>query len=150
MNMFDNPQFARQVIMDHYEHPRNKRVEEDYASKHMSSDSCIDDFTIYMDIENDIVVDVSFDGHGCTISTASTSMMTELLKGVSVDKARLISLEYMKMINLEDYDRDVLKESVVFKNVGRSANRVICATIGWRGANFIINKREVLDGEENK
>lgn len=150
MNMFDNPQFARQVIMDHYEHPRNKRVEEDYASKHMSSDSCIDDFTIYMDIENDIVVDVSFDGHGCTISTASTSMMTELLKGVSVDRARLISLEYMKMINLEDYDRDVLKESVVFKNVGRSANRVICATIGWRGANFIINKREVLDGEENK
>ncbi len=150
MNMFDNPQFARQVIMDHYEHPRNKRVEEDYASKHMSSDSCIDDFTIYMDIENDIVVDVSFDGHGCTVSTASTSMMTELLKGVSVDKARLISLEYMKMINLEDYDRDVLKESVVFKNVGRSANRVICATIGWRGANFIINKREVLDGEENK
>jgi nitrogen fixation protein NifU and related proteins len=150
MNMFDNPQFARQVIMDHYEHPRNKRVEEDYASKHMSSDSCIDDFTIYMDIENDIVVDVSFDGHGCTVSTASTSMMTELLKGVSVDKARLISLEYMKMINLEDYDRDVLKESVVFKNVGRSANRVICATIGWRGANFIINEREVLDGEENK
>lgn len=150
MNMFDNPQFARQVIMDHYEHPRNKRVEEDYASKHMSSDSCIDDFTIYMDIENDIVVDVSFDGHGCTVSTASTSMMTELLKGVSVDKARLISLEYMKMINLEDYDKDVLKESVVFKNVGRSANRVICATIGWRGANFIINKREVLDGEENK
>ena len=150
MNMFDNPQFARQVIMDHYEHPRNKRVEEDYASKHMSSDSCIDDFTIYMDIENDIVVDVSFDGHGCTISTASTSMMTELLKGVSVDRARLISLEYMKMINLEDYDKDVLKESVVFKNVGRSANRVICATIGWRGANFIINKREVLDGEENK
>lgn len=142
LNYFDNPQFTRQVIMDHYENPRNKRAHEEYHSKHMDSDSCIDDITVYLDLVDNKIKDISFEGIGCTISTASTSIMTELLMGQTLEDARLISHEYMKMINLEDYDSDILKEAVVFKNVGRQANRINCATLGWRGVNFIINESE--------
>ncbi len=140
--MLHDPNFARQVIMDHYENPRNKRSDAKYKFKRMDSDSCIDDVTIYMDIQDDVVEDISFEGTGCTISIASTSMMTELLKGKTVDEVRLLSAEYIKMIRLEDYDEEKLQESVVFRNVGRQANRVNCATLGWRGVNAILNERE--------
>lgn len=140
--MFNNPNFARQVIMDHYEKPRNKRADASYQFQRMDSDSCIDDITIFMKINDDVIEDISFEGVGCTISIASTSMMTELLKGKTVDEARLLSSEYLKMIQLEPYDEEKLKESVVFKNVGRQANRITCATLGWRGMNAILNESE--------
>lgn len=143
--MFNNPQFARSVIMDHYENPRNKRASLDYMSVRMDSDSCIDDITVYLKVEDNIIKDVSFEGTGCTISIASTSMMSELLMHKTVDEARLLSLEYLKMVKLEEYNADILKESVVFKNVGRQANRVGCATLGWRGVNLILNESELND-----
>ncbi|NLW15786.1 MAG: SUF system NifU family Fe-S cluster assembly protein [Erysipelothrix sp.] len=143
--MFNNPQFARSVIMDHYENPRNKRASLDYKSVRMDSDSCIDDITVYLKVEDNIIKDVSFEGTGCTISIASTSMMSELLMHKTVDEARLLSLEYLKMVKLEEYNADILKESVVFKNVGRQANRVGCATLGWRGVNLILNESELND-----
>ncbi len=143
--MFNNPNFARQVIMDHYENPRNKRLETDYLSLRMDSDSCIDDITIQVKIEDKIIKDVAFEGTGCTISIASTSMMSELVKGKTIDEARIISAEYLKMVRLEAYDEDILKESVVFKNVGRQANRITCATLGWRGLNGLLNESEGLN-----
>ncbi len=143
--MFNDPNFARQVIMDHYENPRNKRYEKDYSSLRMDSDSCIDDITIQAKIKDGIIEDIAFEGTGCTISIASTSMMSELLKGKSLDEARMISSEYLKMIRLEDYDEKILKESVVFKNVGRQANRITCATLGWRGINGLMNESEGLN-----
>lgn len=141
--MLNNPNFQRQVIMDHYEHPRNKKVNETYRSKRMDNDSCIDDFTVYLDVQDGVIADVSFDGKGCTISTSSISIMTELVKGETVEQARLIAHEFMKMIHLEDYDASLLKEAIVFENVGRQANRIQCATLGWQGLTIILNEREV-------
>ena len=79
--MFNDPNFARQVIMDHYENPRNKRHEQNYLSKRMDSDSCIDDITVYVKLSDNRIEDISFDGVGCTISLASASMMI-LEKGI--------------------------------------------------------------------
>ena len=91
MSIF-NPILARQIIMDHYEYPRNKKLsnEEGYINIHMHSDSCIDDFEIQAKIENDLIKDVRFDGVGCTISTASTSVMTELPKIKQLRKLKLL------------------------------------------------------------
>lgn len=142
--MLNDPSFARQIIMDHYENPRNKRYEPTYLSLRMDSASCIDDITVQIKIENNIIEDIAFEGTGCTISVSSTSMMSELVKGKTIDEARILSAEYLKMIQLEDYDEDLLKESVVFKNVGRQANRITCATLGWRGLNGLLNESEGL------
>lgn len=143
--MFNDPNFARQVIMDHYENPRNKRHEQNYLSKRMDSDSCIDDITVYVKLSNNRIEDISFDGVGCTISLASASMMSELIKGKTIDEARDLSKEYLHMIQLNEYDESKLKELVVFKNVGRQANRINCAMLSWRGLNAIINESEELD-----
>ena len=56
----------------------------------MASDSCIDDITVQSDIENGVIKDIRFNGVACTISTASTSVMTELLKGKTVEEAKKI------------------------------------------------------------
>ena len=68
-------EMMREVIMDHYQNPRNKREEKDptYVSVYMDSVSCIDKIYIQMKVENDVLVDVCWHGNGCAISTASTS-----------------------------------------------------------------------------
>lgn len=138
MSMFDNPQFARTVIMDHYENPRNKRHGEGYPFRRMDSESCIDDITVAIKFEGDVISDICFEGVGCTISTASTSIMTELMMGKTRHEALNIMDAYYKMIDLQGIDMDLLQEAVVFKNVGRQANRINCATLGWRGLALLL------------
>lgn len=137
-----NPEFMRQIIMDHYQYPRNKTKKEDagYASIHMHSDSCIDDFTIQAKIQDDKIVDLCYDGSGCTISTSSTSIMSELLKGKTITEANEIIHQYFHMIHAEPYEEDVLLEANAFKNTYRQANRIKCATIGWNAIDEIIKK----------
>ena len=84
-----DPMLMRQIIMDHYDYPRNKELTKDngYMSRHMASDSCIDDITVQTKISDGKIDDIRFDGVACTISTASTSIMSELLKGKTVQEA---------------------------------------------------------------
>lgn len=139
----------REIIMDHYEYPRNKELtqEDGYMSRHMASDSCIDDITVQTKIENGEIEDIRFDGVACTISTASTSIMTELMKGKSVDEAKEIMDNYFKMIDQKEYDEDILEEAIAFQNVGKQANRINCATIGWKAMRSMIEESEGDDHE---
>ena len=141
MSTLDSPEMMRAIIMDHYEYPRNKKLkgEVGYLKVHMDSESCIDDIYIEALIENGIIKDVCFDGIGCTISTASTSIMSELMKDKTIEEAQKIIDNYLKMINMEEYDEEILEEAVVFKNTGRQANRIKCATIGWNGMQELID-----------
>ena len=141
MPTLDSPEMMRAIIMDHYEYPRNKKLkgEVGYLKVHMDSESCIDDIYIEALIENGVIKDVCFDGIGCTISTASTSIMSELMKDKTIEEAQKIINNYLKMINMEEYDEDLLEEAVVFKNTGRQANRIKCATIGWNGMQELID-----------
>ena len=142
MPTLNSPEMMRAVIMDHYEYPRNKKLkgEAGYLKVHMDSESCIDDIYIEALIENGVIKDVCFDGIGCTISTASTSIMSELMKDKTIEEAQEIINNYLKMINMEEFDEDLLEEAVVFRNTGRQANRIKCATIGWNGMQELIDK----------
>ena len=133
-NMLDDPMVLRELIMDHYQYPHHHGLTDDasYRSVHMASDSCIDDITVQSQIEDGIVKDVRFDGVACTISTSSTSMMTDLMIGRTKEEAEAIVDEYFRMIEHKEYDPDVLEEAVAMKNVYKQANRIKCATIGWK------------------
>lgn len=140
--MLKDPMIIRQMIMDHYEYPRNHQLLKDgeYLEKHMDSESCIDDIKVQMIIKNNIITDIRFDGIACTISTASTSIMTELLMNKTLEEAQLIITEYNKMINEQAFDDEMLESAVVFSNVSKQANRIKCATIGWEAAEYLIEK----------
>ena len=86
-DLLKDPMILRQIIMDHYEYPRNHELikNPEYHEKHMASDSCIDDIYVQSKIKDGVVEDIRFDGEACTISTASTSIMSELLQGKTLD-----------------------------------------------------------------
>ena len=107
-----------------------------------SSASCIDDIHVQAKIEDGIIKDIRFDGVACTISTASTSIMCDLMVGKKVEEAQKIMDEYNKMIDGQEYDEELLEEAIAFAGVGNQANRIKCATIGWRGIDAIIKGSE--------
>ena len=115
MSILDDPKMMRDIIMDHYEYPHNKALKNDkrYIKVHMDSESCIDDIYVEALIENNLVKDICFDGIGCTISTASTSIMTDLLKDKTVEEAEHIIQEYFNMIQMKEYDEELLEEAVL-------------------------------------
>lgn len=143
-NMMNDPMILRSIIMDHYEYPRNHGLTEDeaYLKKHMASESCIDDIHVQAKIVDGVVEDIRFDGIACTISTASTSIMSELLKGKSIEDAKEIINNYYQMIDQKDYDDAMLDEAIAFHNVGKQANRIKCATIGWKAIESLIEESE--------
>jgi nitrogen fixation NifU-like protein len=134
----------RQVIMDHYEHPRNKRIPSntDYLSIHMDTIGCVDDIHVALKWQGNTIADVLFHGVACTISTASTSIMTELLMHKTKQEALYIIEQYIKMIHEQPYDDAVLGEALVFKNTYKQAARIKCATLGWVGVQQLISKED--------
>ena len=133
-DMLKDPTILRELIMDHYQYPRNHGLVDDssYASCHMASDSCIDDITVQSKIVDGVIKDIRFDGVACTICTASTSMMSELLKGKTTDQAKKIMDNCFNMMEEKPYDEDMLEEAIAMCNVHKQANRIKCATIGWK------------------
>ena len=133
----------RQIIMDHYSNPLNKHQPkgEGFIKVHMHSENCIDDLDIFMLVENGIVKDACFDGVACTISTASTDIMCDLLKDKTISDAKNIIAQYDHMIHEEPFDDEVLDEAVVFINTSKQAARIRCAMIGWNAADKILGDK---------
>ena len=140
----NDPMVLRQILMDHYEYPRNHKLSNDpaYMKRHMASDSCIDDIVVESKINNGIIEDIRFDGVACTIATASTSMMSELLSGKTIEEAKVIIENYHNMIDQKEYDEELLQEAVALHTVGKQANRIKCATIGWKAIEEMIHESE--------
>ena len=145
--MLKDPMIVRQLIMDHYEYPRNHTLfnDNDYIEKHMDSESCIDDIKVQFKIKDNIIEDIAFDGIACTISTASTSIMSELLKNKTLEQAQEIIVEYNKMLREEEFNEDLIESAIIFRNVSKQANRIKCATIGWDAAQMIIDESRDKD-----
>ncbi len=138
----------RTILLDHYSHPRNKGLSDDptYRTLHMASDSCIDDIKVQVKVKDGIVEDLRFDGVGCTISFASTSIFTELLKGKSVKEALALIEEYYAMLDEKTYNPEDLEEANAFDTLYKQANRIKCGTIGVKGIEELI--RESVKNEK--
>jgi nitrogen fixation NifU-like protein len=144
MPTFNDPIMMRQIIMDHYEHPRNRMKLKfpGVKTKHMDTSGCIDDIDVNLLLENGIIKALSFEGVACTISTASTSIMTELLTGKSKKEATYVIEQYMKMIHAQPYDDRVLGEAMVFQNTHKQASRIKCATLAWQGLSELLKEEK--------
>lgn len=124
----------RSIILDNYQNPNNKRVSgTDYIKINTRNVSCIDNLDIYLKIENNIIKDVSFEGEACVISISSTNILTNLLIGKTKEEGIYLIDNYLKMINEEEYDKEVLKELLVFDDTSRQPSRIKCATLSANG-----------------
>ena len=117
MRSLDNPQILREIIMDHYEHPRNRGLIDDdsYQQANMNSDTCIDDLDIQVKFNGNQIEDVRYDGEACAICTSSTSIMSELVIGKTKEEAMNIVENYMNMIYEKDCRQCYYKKPLLLK-----------------------------------
>lgn len=129
----------QEVILDHYRHPQHRGLREPFAREvHHVNPTCGDEVTLRVDVSGPdgsaVVEDVSYDAAGCSISQASTSVMTELVIGQTVAEALRLQEEFLALLQSRgaiEPDEDTLGDAVAFVGVAQYPARVKCALLGW-------------------
>ncbi|HJT87288.1 MAG TPA: SUF system NifU family Fe-S cluster assembly protein, partial [Bryobacteraceae bacterium] len=130
----------QETILDHSKRPRNHHPMQD-ANRHAEGYNplCGDKLKLYLKVENDVVRDVSFEGSGCAISTASASMMTESLKGKTREEALKLLEKFHELLTTDTPVSQDLGKLVVFCGVRDYPVRVKCATLAWHTLKSALN-----------
>lgn len=134
------------VILDHYKRPRNRGPLADASAVvHMNNPTCGDEVVLRIKMAGDRITDAKFDGVGCSISQASISMMTQLLKGRTVADAVLLSRRFTEMMRGdEEAARDKqLGDLRTLAGVSKFAVRVKCALLGWNALEEALRRNSV-------
>lgn len=125
----------QEVILDHYKHPQNKHLAPTFdAQVHHVNPSCGDEIDLNVTLDGQRISQITWDGVGCSISQASTSIMSDLLKGRSIDEADAVIenfLHLMQSKGTEKGDEDVLEDAVALAGVSQYPARIKCALLGW-------------------
>jgi nitrogen fixation NifU-like protein len=125
----------QEVILDHYKRPHHKGLSEDKdVQVHHVNPSCGDEVTLNLTLSDDVVTNISWDGVGCSISQASTSIMTDLVMGKSVDRAYKILDSFSELMASKGTmqgDEELLDDGVALAGVSKFPARVKCALLGW-------------------
>ena len=132
MSFSDLKSLYKQVILDHSKHPRNNGTIENSYKLEMLNPSCGDKITVSVKLIDDIIEDIKFLGTGCSISLASASMLTEELKGLSVENANVKIKNFLNMIMGNEFNEDNLEDSISLQNISQLPARVKCATLAWK------------------
>ena len=144
--MSDLRDLYQEVILDHSRDPRNFREASSATHQaHGHNPLCGDRVTIFATVEDGKVSDVSFQGSGCAISTASASMLTEALRGKPVDEAKEIFDSFHGMLTGQVNSADArtkLGKLSVFAGVCEYPARVKCATLAWHTLQSALNEDE--------
>lgn len=130
----------RTIILENYEKPFHKGLtnDESYIKGNKNSQTCIDNFDIQLKVNNNIIEDIRFDGEACAIATSSMSISISKLIGKTIEEALIIIDNYEKMINEEEYDKDLLEELIVYEDIYKQPSRKKCATLGIEGIKDLI------------
>ncbi len=125
----------QEIILDHYRAPQHRGLREPYeAEVHHVNPTCGDEVTLRVHLDGDTVSDISYEAQGCSISQASTSVMTELLIGHPLDHDLQVAASFLEMMQSRgnsEPDEDVLEDAVAFAGVSKYPARVKCALLGW-------------------
>ena len=130
--MSDLRDLYQEVILDHSRKPRNFRVLQHARCANGHNPLCGDRVSIFLDLAGGVIREVSFQGNGCAISTASASMMTEALKGKTLEEAqKLFGLFHDLVTTGSEEAGEALGKLAVFEGVREFPVRVKCATLPW-------------------
>jgi nitrogen fixation NifU-like protein len=125
----------QEVILDHYKRPKNKELKPNPTVQvHHVNTSCGDEITLNLKLSGDFVESVTWTGVGCSISQASTSVMSELLTGKTTSDALELVDEFQRMLQSKGSDlgdESKLEDGVAFAGVAKFPARVKCALLGW-------------------
>ena len=132
----------QEVVFDHNRNPRNFRVMEDATRKIEGFNPlCGDRITLYVKLDGDVIEDVSFQGSGCAISTASASLLTEIVKGQTESQAHDLFKLFHRITTgqSEEANLEALGKLAVLAGVRAYPARVKCATLAWHSLEAVLN-----------
>jgi nitrogen fixation NifU-like protein len=125
----------QEIILDHYRSKHHSGLREPYeAEVHHVNPTCGDEVRLRVHLDGDTVSDVSYESMGCSISQASTSVMTDLVIGHDVARGFDLYEEFLTMMQSKgqiEPDEERLEDAIAFAGVAKFPARVKCALIGW-------------------
>ncbi|QNG18869.1 SUF system NifU family Fe-S cluster assembly protein [Rhodococcus triatomae] len=147
-------QMYQEVILDHYKHPHGRGLREPFGAEvHHVNPTCGDEVTLRVHVadgtDGPLVADVSYDGQGCSISQAATSVLTDQVIGRPVEEALATVAAFSEMVSSRgtvEGDEDVLGDGIAFVGVSKYPARVKCALLGWMAFKDAVV--QVLDGTD--
>jgi nitrogen fixation NifU-like protein len=142
-------QLYQEIILDHYKHPHRRGLREPFDTESFQvNPTCGDEMTLRVKLSDGTVEDVSYEGQGCSISQASTSMLTDLVVGHSLTDALSTMDAFVALIQGRgqvEPDEEVLEDAVAFAGVAKYPARVKCALLGWMAFKDAVAR---ADGDE--
>ena len=142
-NIIVDSDIKRSIILDNYTDAKNRGIPDDtseYIQINSNNQSCIDNIMIYVKLDNDKISDIKFEGEACVIAISSTSILSDMLIGKTIEEAKLILKSYFNMIEEKEYDKEILGEALVYEDMYKQPSRKTCATLFARGIGNILNK----------
>lgn len=134
-----------EIITEHNQDTTNKRKIDDPDIKERGHNpSCGDDITLSLKFNGDVIEDVAYEGSGCAISQASTSMMIDLIKGKTIEEAMDYVNTFIGMIKKKVTDEkqlEKLEDAIALKNISMMPARVKCAVLAWHTLDEAIKKK---------
>jgi nitrogen fixation protein NifU and related proteins len=128
-------QLYQEIILDHYKHPKGRGLREPYASEvHHVNPTCGDEITLRILTDGEKIVDISWEGQGCSISQASASVLHELLTWQTVEDAFAKHASFVELVagkGQVEPDEEVLGDAIAFAGVAKYPARVKCALLSW-------------------
>jgi nitrogen fixation NifU-like protein len=128
----------QQIILDHYKNPHHRGLVDPFdAEVHHVNPTCGDEVTLRVGLKDDTIAELGWEGEGCSISQASTSVMSDLVIGKPIDEAMALQQKFLELMQsrgnaeLSDEDEEVLEDAVAFEGVSKYPARVKCALLGW-------------------
>jgi nitrogen fixation NifU-like protein len=144
--MTDLRELYQQVIIEHSRHPRNyKELETASHRAEGYNPLCGDQITVYIEVEDGLVKDVTFLGSGCAISKASASLMTGAVKGKTVEEAEALFARFRAMLTSghdAEIDEGALGKLTVLSGVREFPVRVKCATLAWHTLHAALQEKD--------
>ena len=142
----------RQVILDHTNHPHNKGILDEATSQiELNNPTCGDVIQLQLVMKDGVIDEIAFDGHGCSISMASASMMTDAVKGKTEKEAIEIIADFLELVQGENIGekKKVLKDAQMLGGVAKFPARIKCATLAWKALERgIIEENQTVVTEE--
>ena len=134
------------LIMEHSMNSYNKKKLDhcDLCSKGHNP-NCGDEIEIELILDGNVIKDMAFTGHGCAISQASTSIMIDTLKDKTIEQAKEIIKDFIKMIkreNIYEEEYSKLEDAIAFKNIANMPARVKCALLAWHTLEDLLNEKK--------
>ena len=149
--MSELSELYQQVILDHNKKPRNfRKLETANHSAEGFNPLCGDQLTVYLNLEDGAVKEISFQGSGCAISKAAASMMTQAVKGKSKQEAEQLFAEFHGMVTGELDEENTsngLGNLKIFSGVREFPVRVKCASLPWHTMHAALNNQAITSTE---